>query len=121
MYYTVTISENGKYLICYVSGQITAELARAFTEDMDRQSRALNIKRVLNDVRNASNILSTVENYNFAYHDMAQMNLQRDMRSAILVSPEDTTHEFVETVTKNAGYNVRVFRDETVAIAWLSE
>jgi len=121
MYYKVTPSENGKYLVCHVSGQITAELARAFTEELDRQSRALNIKRFLNDVRDASNTLSTVENYNFAYHDMAQMNLQRDIRSAILVGPEDTTHEFVVTVTKNAGYNVQVFRDETAAIVWLSE
>jgi SpoIIAA-like len=121
MSYTVAPSENGVYLVCRVNGEITAEIARAFTEELDRQSRALNIKRFLNDVRNASNVLSTFENYNFAYHEMAQMKLQRDVRSAILVRPEDTSHDFVETVTQNAGYNVRVFRDEAAAIAWLSE
>jgi hypothetical protein len=119
MNYTITTSENGKYLICRVSGEITVDIAREFTKELNRLSRSLNIKRFLNDVREAANALSTLQNYDFAYKDMAEMNLQRDACSAILVGPADRTHDFVETVTQNAGYNVRIFHDEAAAIAWL--
>ena len=119
MSYTITTSDNGKYLICRVSGEITVDLAREFTKELNRLSRTLNIKRFLNDVREATNALSTLQNYNFAYKDMAEMNLQRDACSAILVGPADKSHDFVGTVTQNAGYNVRIFHDEEAAIAWL--
>ena len=121
MNYTITTSDNGKYLICQVSGEITVDLAREFTKELNRLSRTLNIKRFLNDVREATNALSTLQNYNFAYKDMAEMNLQREACSAILVGPADKSHDFVGTVTQNAGYNVRIFHDEGSAIAWLDD
>ena len=52
---------------------------------------------------------------------MKRLDLQRDVRSAILVDSGDHSHDFVETVTQNAGYVVRVFDDEAAAIAWLEE
>ena len=121
MSYTITLSENGKYLICHVSGEITSDVALAFTAELDQQSRALGIKRFLTDVRGATNALSTFESYDYAYRKMAEMELQRDVRAAVLARPEDQTHDFVEVVVRNAGYNVRFFRDESEAVAWLSE
>jgi hypothetical protein len=47
--------------------------------------------------------------------------LERDNRAAILVDPTDRSHDFVEVVSRNAGYNVRVFIEEERAIAWLEE
>jgi len=119
MNYTITISDNGKYLICRVTGEITVDIAREFTKELYRLSRNLKIKRFLNDVRGASNALSTLQNYDFAYKDMEEMNLQRDACSAILVGPADRTHDFVGTVIQNAGYNVRIFHEEGAAVAWL--
>lgn len=52
---------------------------------------------------------------------MAEPELHRDVRAAILVDATDRKHDFVETVSRNAGYNVRVFDDEEAAIAWLDE
>ncbi len=121
MSYTITISENGKYIICRVTGPMTAEVAQEFAGEMDNLSRAKNIKRFLTDVREAPNISTINQNYEYAYQGMKDLKLQRGVRSAILVDPADTTHDFVETVAMNAGYNVRVFRDEHAAIAWLSE
>jgi len=121
MGYSISLSENKKYIICRVTGQITLDTAREFTKELDRLSRAHKIKRFLTDVRDAQNALSTFENYNFAYKDMAEMNLQRDVRSAILIGAADKTHDFVATVTQNAGYGVRIFYDEDAAIEWLSE
>ncbi len=121
MSYTLTISENGRYIICRVTGPMTVEVAQAFGRDMDRVSRTQNIKRFLTDVRKAPNTSSASQNYGFAYQDMKDMKFQRDVRSAILADPADTTHDFLETAAYNAGYTVRVFHDEDSAIAWLNE
>ena len=121
MSYTLTISENGRYIICKVNGPVTVEVAQAFGRDMDRLSHAQNIKRFLTDVRGAPNMSTPFQNYGFAYQDMKDMKFQRDVRSAILADLADTTHDFLETAAYNAGYTVRVFHDEDSAIAWLDE
>lgn len=121
MSYTIAISENGSYIICRVIGPMTVEIAQEFAREMDNLSHAKNIKRFLTDVREAPNVSSVNQNYKYANQDMKGLKLQRGVRSAILVDPADTTHDFVETAVMNAGYNVRVFRDERAAIAWLNE
>lgn len=121
MSYTITISENGQYIICRVTGSMTVEIAREFTREIDSISRAKHIKRFLTDVREAPNVSNIFQNYEYAYKDMLDLELQRDIRSAILADTADTTHDFIETVVRNAGYNVRVFHDESAAIAWLNE
>ena len=52
---------------------------------------------------------------------MGDLNFARSAHVAILVSPDDRSHDFIETVNRNAGYNVRVFRDADAAISWLEE
>ena len=119
MSYEIRTSENGRYIICRVTQSITVELAREFTIALDQLSRSQRIKRFLVDVRGAPNVASVFQNFDFANKDMADLDLQRDVRSAILVGANDRSHDFVETVTQNAGYGVRVFDDEAAAIAWL--
>ncbi len=121
MSYTIAPSKNGKYIVCQVSGLMTREVSLAFTKELDRLSRELHIKRFLTDVREAKNVLSVLENYDYAYKDMQDMNLQRDVRVAILVAPADESHSFALTVSRNVGYDVRAFHDEKAAIGWLNE
>lgn len=121
MSYTIEPSENSKYIICRIGGTLTMDVVLDFTKEMDRVSRESHIKRFLFDVRDATNTLSVLEKYDYAYTDMRALNLQRDIRSAILVSSSDTSHDFVATVAQNAGYNVRVFCDEGEAVGWLDE
>ena len=120
MTYDISISENGKYIICRVMGPMTVNTAQEFAKEMDSLSRAKNIKRFLYDVREAPNTSANYKNYQYAYQDMDDLGLQRDVRSAILADPADTSHDFVGTVAQNAGFNVRVFHDEGAAIAWLN-
>lgn len=121
MAYTITPSEENQYLICRVSGEITVSSAEQVTMELDRVSRERRIKRFLYDVREAKNVMSNFQNYDYAYKEMSKMNLQRDVRSAILTEPDDHSHDFVETVMRNAGYSVRLFRDRDTAVAWLCE
>lgn len=121
MGHEISIAGNGVYLICRVTEPITMEVARAFTTALDAASRAHGIKRFLVDVRVAPNVASVLQNYRFANIDMSEMALQRDVRSATLVAPDDHSHDFVETVSRNAGYGARPFRDEAAAITWFEE
>ncbi len=121
MSYTVSLSENEKYIICCVSGEMDIDIAKQFTIDMNELSHETRIKRFLVDVRKAPNVSDMFDNYKFAYKDMNELDLQRDVRSAILVSTGDKSHDFVGIVSRNAGYNVRVFDNGQAAIAWLDE
>lgn len=121
MNYKTFLSKNGDYVICEVTGLITRENSHEFTEASNRFLSVANVKRLLTDVRNATNELSVSQNYKYAYKDMEDLNLRRDIRSAILTSKGDRSHDFIETVAQNAGYNVRIFSDEETAISWLSE
>ncbi|MFO7680269.1 MAG: STAS/SEC14 domain-containing protein [Chloroflexota bacterium] len=121
MNYKTFLSENGKYAICEVTGLITRENALEFAEASNQLIHAANVKRLLTDVRNASNALGVLGNYSYAYESMGNLSLRKDVRSAILVDKDDRSHDFLETVALNAGYTVRIFRDEEAAISWLSE
>ena len=121
MSYNITISENRNYIICRVTGTMTVRTAKEFAKKMDSLSRAKNIKRFLIDAREAPNISTTYQNYKFAYKDMNDLNLQRDVRSAILADPADFSHDFPIMAQQNAWFNVRIFHDEDAALAWLND
>lgn len=59
--------------------------------------------------------------YVHAYHDPDNLYLIKDIRSAILVSEGDQSHNFIETTFQNAGLCVKIFTDESVAVKWLEE
>lgn len=119
MSYEISIAENGKYVRVKVTAAITTELARQFSIDASSYGAKNDLKRYLFDVREARNVASTLLNYQYAHKEMADMKLDKTARSAILVSPADKSHDFIETLSRNAGYNVRLFTDEAAAIAWL--
>lgn len=55
--------------------------------------------------------------YEFAYEDMkTPEGIDKNARVALLVSPEDHSHDFVETVARNTGMDVTLFRDREAAI-----
>jgi hypothetical protein len=121
MSYSVSLSPDGKYLICRVSGEVTVEIAREFRSALLDMSHATNVKLFLTDARGAPNKSSVLDNYCYAYSDLKEIDFPRASRSAILVDPADRSHDFVETATRNAGYSVRVFQDEAAAITWLNK
>lgn len=121
MSYTIELPENKKYIICRINVPLTAEVVNDYTQKLDRMSRDMGIKRFLFDVRNSRNVLSAVDNYDYAHKDMKEMELQKDVRAAILTAPDDHSHDFFELNAQNEGYNLHIFRDADEAIAWLSE
>jgi hypothetical protein len=62
-----------------------------------------------------------VRNYEFANKEMVDFGFSRRSRSALLVRPDDRSHDFIETAFLNAGYAVKLFTDEVSAISWLEK
>lgn len=84
------------------------------------QGRELGINRYFVDMTEARNAERVVGNYEFAHEDMRRdQSIEKDVRVAILVSPEDHSHDFVETALRNAGHNVTLFRDRELALRHL--
>ena len=115
------IAESGKYLVCRVTGQITAEDARQMVEQIEKFAHETGAKSRLIDVRNATNVSSISGNYDLAYKDLDELQVGRVFKAAVLVSPDDHSHDFAMIAIQNAGFNCRKFTDEAAAITWLVE
>ena len=121
MSYSLHIADTRKYIIVIIKGPITIDLARQYSMEAREMGRSTGIQRFLFDVRDATNRSSTFENYEFAYRNAQEMQLERKVHSAILADPNDSSHDFVELTMRNAGFCVKLFRDEDTAINWLEE
>jgi hypothetical protein len=119
MSYSIEISENENYILILAKSDITVEMARQWTSELVELSNKSGITNYLFDARKRKNISNVTENYNFSYKDVGLLNYDKTHRSAMLVDPDDHSHDFVETTMINAGYNAKIFHDESEAIKWL--
>ncbi len=119
MAYSITPSDDGKYIIMKVTGDFNRKLAIQYDLESHALGKSLGISRYLVDLTEARNTNTTVEDYEFAYRDMKTPEIDRMAVVAILVSPGDHSHDFTETVTRNAGLNTKLFTDRDLAIRYL--
>ncbi len=120
MSYVISPSEDGKYIVVTVQGEISRVSVRQQHIDTFALARSLNVFRILVDVVDAPNTDTIADQYDFAYKDMRQVDpIERSARIAILAAPDDHSHDFIETVGRNSGLNMKLFRDRTQAIAHL--
>ena len=80
--------------------------------DLDQDER----DGFLLDLRQAWNALETSVAYRFAYDTLVELDFPRAMRGAILSATENTAHEFLSVVARNASYNWQSFKDEAEAL-----
>ena len=120
MEYTITPSGDGKYIILKVKGNITRQSAMQMNMEAHAVGKSMGIKRYLVDVTEARNVDTDTSTYAFAHLDMRSVEgIDRTARVATLVSPGDHTHDFVETVSMNAGLDVVFFTDLEAAKRYL--
>ena len=60
-----------------------------------------------------------LELYTFVRSTLPTEGYNRQWRVALVTSTEDSSHDFLETVSQNAGYQVMVFKSFTTAQDWL--
>ena len=96
-----------------------AELEREFASEAIDTAIREGVTLYLADVREAPNVASTFNQFNLAYEELPIMNLHKGSKIALLVSPDDLSHDFIEILFRNAGYVCQRFVDEDEAIGWL--
>lgn len=120
MDYKVSISENNRYLIVRVFKDVTNELALRFSRDAAALGDEKGIRKLLVDERGWGSLSSVLQKHDFAHGEAEGTGLTRVWRVAILKDPEDRRDvDFLETVMRNAGFNFRLFTDESEAKRWL--
>lgn len=120
MTYTVSLSENEKYIVIKVNGLVNRTNAMKYTIESHKLGAEKGIHLFLVDLVNARNEESVAENYDFAYTDLReQPTINRKAKVAMLVEKNDHSHDFMETLSINSGHNVRLFRDEKSALNFL--
>lgn len=119
MKYTVSLSRDKRYVIVFVDGPMTTELALIVGKEATAFATEFNISAYLYDLRKSRNVQNSLRNYEFGYKDMESAGLNKSGQIALLTDSEDQSHDFIETIMKNNGYNVRIFKNEEEAISWL--
>ncbi len=122
MSYAITPSEDGKYILIKMHGDMTRALAMQQNIEAHQLGKELGVNRYLTDLIDSTNVDSVINDYEFAYADMqTEPDIDRYARVAILVRPDDHSHDFIEVLATNAGLNVKLFRDREQAIAHLTK
>jgi hypothetical protein len=117
----IKVSDSGKYIIVCVNEDMTRSLAESLGLEAMHLGNRKNINKYLYDLRNSRNKESVNANYIFANQDLKRLEPNPSNKIAMLTSPNDKSHDFIETVLRNAGYDVKLFVNESEAITWLEE
>jgi hypothetical protein len=120
MSHKLTVSDDQRYIISTVTGDLTSEIADQQMADLYKLANEVGIKNFLIDLVECRFVGSTIEQYEYASSDVPDYGyVNRGDRFAFLVHPDDHSHDFVETVSRNSGYDVTLFRDRAKAINYL--
>lgn len=118
--YKIYLSDDGKYIVSKHWGEITGDVLMQRIREAHEMGEALGITRHLMDVTEARNVDSVTKTYRFAYKEIGKYpGISMKVKVAVLVSPEDHSHDFAETATRNAGQDITIFRDRESAIRHL--
>ena len=122
MDYTITPSNDGMFIILKVKGNITRKTALQMNLEAHALGRQLKIRRYFVDVTESKNTDKPLEDYELANSDMRQTEgIDKQAWVAALVRPDDHSHDFMETVSKNAGLHLKLFTDPDEAKRYLME
>jgi hypothetical protein len=122
MDYTITPSVDGMFIILKVKGNITRQTALQMNLEAHALGRKMQIRRYFVDMTESTNTDNPLDDYEFTHSDMRQTEgIDKLAWVAALVSPNDHSHDFMETVSTNAGLHLKLFRDPVEAKRFLME
>jgi hypothetical protein len=119
MEFKIQVLKDPSYILIKVKGEITNDRAISFVIEANKIGKETGINKYLEDLREARNVDTIINNYNFAYKDINIPEINRNARYALLVDKDDYSHDFIEIVSQNNGFLLKLFRDEEAAIKYL--
>ncbi|MCL4836864.1 MAG: hypothetical protein KJ058_02720 [Thermoanaerobaculia bacterium] len=116
----IHLSDDGTYVELVRRGEISRQSVLAENLQAHALGRAHGVRSYLVDHTEARSVDSLVDQYDFAYHDMREAEgLDQGARIAVLITAGDRSHDFIETVCRNAGFDVQLFTDRAAAVRFL--
>jgi hypothetical protein len=120
MDYSITPSENQKYIIHKITGDIDRSIALPQVLEAHALGRKLGIDRFLVDLTEARNTDNVGNTFFFTNQDLkTNSGINAFAWVALLINPEDDSHNFIEITARNAGLYFRLFTDAFDAIRYL--
>ena len=112
MAHSIKLSKKKEYIILAIEGDFTGQDMMQYILEAHAFGAKKGIQNYLVDVTKARNIDSVLGNYEFAHSDIPAMpGVNPRAKVASLVSPDDHSHDFIETVLINAGMPIKLCRD----------
>jgi hypothetical protein len=120
MDYLIGISDDKSFVIVNLKKTVPSTYVLIFTKESVRLAKKFGINSFLFDIRTIDNTWGTLEKYTFA-KELEKFDRKRHDRVALLVASMNKTHDFIETVTRNQGFNTRIFTRHNDAVDWLKQ
>ncbi len=114
MAYKVVYNADEHCVHAHIDGVVDLAMVHQFAREIIKQLSAHNCLRLLNDMRQASIQLSTIDLYElpaWIEEAMEEAGVSRSCKRALLVSRDFNEYQFFETVSRNHGHLVEVFAD----------
>ncbi|MGH9443516.1 MAG: hypothetical protein ACRD16_14710 [Thermoanaerobaculia bacterium] len=125
MTHSVTYDPDADVVVLAVRGEVTLGVIRLFVDEIALLARQQDCYRVLSDFRDATLALSTFEIYELPRiirERGASFGVRASrFKRALAVVPGSGDFSFFETVSRNQGQSVSLFRDIDEAKKWLIE
>ena len=118
--YELNVMEDRSWMYVRVYDPVTRVLALDLLKDAVEQAKKHGAYNFLIDARGVPSMKSTIEDYDIVNYRLPELGFERRSKGAVIVDPDDRSHDFFETCTINAGYNWRIFTDADLASQWLS-
>lgn len=117
MWFDVSLEQD--HLKADLFGRETAEQTREFLQALTAESLKLGCARILISVH-ASRPIFKVEQYHFSAY-IKELSARSSYKIALLGDTDEmrASHEYIETLARQHGVNIRCLPDELAAVHWL--
>jgi hypothetical protein len=119
MDFKLCLATDGGHAIVTNYADVTLPSAVQRQRAMQAFSDEHKVTRFLIDTRGKRFVGGPVELYTFIRKTLLVEGYDVSWRVALVTSPDDNSHDFLETASQNAGYQVMVFKDFKNAQIWL--
>jgi hypothetical protein len=119
MQYKLSVSDDRRYINIRLYVPMSNELSRTIAHELADLSKQTGIERFFFDLRGVVCEEDVLSSYTMAYEDLEKIGPSRSHMSVFLTDIDDKSHDFMETLYRNAGFNIKQFKDKDTALAWL--
>ena len=120
MAHSISVSDDGLYVIGVPDGDLTRESAVEISRAMYERGMELGISCFLLDAVNARNLDAPLENTRFTRDDVPGI-MPLETCFVVLADPVDRSHDFHVAFAQTQGVDISLFQDRTEAIEHLQQ